>query len=59
MQITNLLHHPHLIDAVAKMIYDEFWVDVVDAMSLADSVDQQRDGWQAILNNFAKHVQSD
>lgn len=21
------------------------------------SVDQQRDGWQAILNNFAKHVQ--
>jgi uncharacterized protein YndB with AHSA1/START domain len=21
-------------------------------------VDQQRDGWQAILNNFAKHVQS-
>jgi hypothetical protein len=22
------------------------------------SIDQQRDGWQAILNNFAKHVQS-
>ena len=22
------------------------------------SVDQQRDGWQAILNNFAKHVQA-
>ena len=21
------------------------------------SIDQQRDGWQAILNNFAKHVQ--
>ena len=23
------------------------------------SIDQQRDGWQAILNNFAKHVQAD
>lgn len=22
------------------------------------SIDQQRDGWQAILNNFAKHVQT-
>lgn len=22
------------------------------------SIDQQRDGWQAILNNFAKHVQA-
>ena len=22
------------------------------------SIEQQRDGWQAILNNFAKHVQS-
>lgn len=22
------------------------------------SIDQQRDGWQAILNNFTKHVQS-
>lgn len=37
MQITNLLHHPHLIDAVAKMIYDEFWVDVVDASAWVPS----------------------
>ena len=29
--------------------------ETFDAES-AHSVDQQRDGWQAILNNFAKHV---
>ena len=34
--ITNPLHHPQLIEPVAKMIYDEFWVDVADGMSQAD-----------------------
>lgn len=36
MLITNPLHHPQLIEPVAKMIYDEFWVDVADGMSQAD-----------------------
>lgn len=38
MLITHLFHHPQLIDPVAKMIYDEFWVDVVDGMSHSDLV---------------------
>jgi predicted N-acetyltransferase YhbS len=38
IQITHLFNHPHLIDAVAHMIYDEFWYDVVDGMSVADLV---------------------
>jgi predicted N-acetyltransferase YhbS len=36
--ITHLFHHPQLIDRVAKMIYDEFWVDVVDGMTVDDLV---------------------
>ena len=34
IQITHLFNHPHHIDAVAQMIYDEFWRDVVDGLSL-------------------------
>jgi predicted N-acetyltransferase YhbS len=37
-QITHLFNHPHLIESVAQMIYDEFWRDVVDGMSVADLV---------------------
>lgn len=37
--IDNLAHHPELIDAVAQMIYDEFWVEVVDGMSIDDLVE--------------------
>jgi predicted N-acetyltransferase YhbS len=37
-QITHLFNHPHLINAAAQMIYDEFWRDVVDGMSVADLV---------------------
>jgi predicted N-acetyltransferase YhbS len=37
--VDNLAHHPQLIDAVAQMIYDEFWVDVVGGMSVADLVE--------------------
>jgi predicted N-acetyltransferase YhbS len=38
VQITHLFHHPHLIEPVAKMIYDEFWGDVVDGMTVDDLV---------------------
>ena len=38
MLITHLFNHPQRIDAVAKIIYDEFWVDVVNGMSVADLV---------------------
>jgi predicted N-acetyltransferase YhbS len=38
MLITPLFNHPHLIDPVAKMIYNEFWVDVVDGMTVDDLV---------------------
>jgi predicted N-acetyltransferase YhbS len=38
LQITHLFNHPHLINAVAQMIYDEFWREVVDGMSVADLV---------------------
>jgi predicted N-acetyltransferase YhbS len=34
--ITHLFKQPQLIDAVAQMIYNEFWVEVVDGMSPAD-----------------------
>ena len=34
IQITHLFNHPHHIDAVAQMIYDEFWRDVADGLSL-------------------------
>ena len=38
MQITttHLFNHPHLTNAVAQMIYREFWVDVEDGMSETD-----------------------
>jgi N-acetylglutamate synthase-like GNAT family acetyltransferase len=38
LKITHLLHHPHLIEPVARMIYNEFWRDVGDGMSLDDLV---------------------
>jgi predicted N-acetyltransferase YhbS len=38
MLISPLFNHPHLINPVAKMIYDEFWVDVVDGMTVDDLV---------------------
>jgi predicted N-acetyltransferase YhbS len=38
LQITHLFNHPHLIESVAQMIYDEFWREVVDGMSVADLV---------------------
>jgi predicted N-acetyltransferase YhbS len=47
MRITHLFHHPHLIDAVANMIYDEFWVDVVDGMSVAELVAHLKTATQA------------
>jgi predicted N-acetyltransferase YhbS len=37
--IDNLAQHPQLINAVAQMIYDEFWVEVTDGMSVADLVE--------------------
>ena len=37
--IDNLAQHPQLINAVAQMIYDEFWVEVADGMSVADLVE--------------------
>jgi predicted N-acetyltransferase YhbS len=36
--IDDLAQHPQLINAVAQLIYDEFWVEVVDGMSVADLV---------------------
>jgi predicted N-acetyltransferase YhbS len=38
MQITHLFHNPQLIERVGKMIYNEFWVDVVDGMTVDDLV---------------------
>ncbi len=38
MQIAPLFQHPHLIGAVAQMIYNEFWVEVVGGMSHTDLV---------------------
>lgn len=34
--IAHLFEHPQLIEAVAQMIYNEFWVEVTDGMSQAD-----------------------
>ena len=36
--MTDLFNHPQLIEAVAKMIYNEFWIDVEDGMSLGDLI---------------------
>ena len=38
MQITHLFNHPQLIEAVANMIYNEFWLNVEDGMSVANLV---------------------
>lgn len=38
VQITHLRNHPHLIEPVARMIYDEFWREVVDGMTVAELV---------------------
>jgi predicted N-acetyltransferase YhbS len=35
-EITHLFHHAQHTRAVAQMIYDEFWTDVVDGMSVDD-----------------------
>jgi len=35
-EITHLFHHTQHTRAVAQMIYDEFWTDVVDGMSVDD-----------------------
>jgi predicted N-acetyltransferase YhbS len=36
--ITHLFAHPQLIKSVARMIYNEFWSDVIDGMSEDDLV---------------------
>jgi hypothetical protein len=36
LEVTHLLHHPHLIEPVARMIYNEFWRNVVNGMTLED-----------------------
>jgi predicted N-acetyltransferase YhbS len=38
LKIVHLLHHPQLIESVAEMIYNEFWRDVLNGMSVADLV---------------------
>ena len=38
MLITHLFNYPQLIEAVANMIYNEFWVNVEDGMSVANLV---------------------
>jgi predicted N-acetyltransferase YhbS len=38
VHITHLFNRPHLIEAVARMIYEEFWRDVKNGMSIADLV---------------------
>ena len=35
-EITPLFHHPQHTRAVAQMIYDVFWFDVVDGMTVDD-----------------------
>ena len=35
-EITHLFHHAQHTRAVAQMIYNEFWTDVVDGMSVDD-----------------------
>ena len=38
MPIFPLFNHPERVDAVAGMVYKEFWVDVEDGMSVDDLV---------------------
>lgn len=41
-EIVHLFNYPHHLEAVAQMIYDEFWRDRVDGMSLDDLVTHLR-----------------
>jgi predicted N-acetyltransferase YhbS len=43
LQINHLLKHPQFIEPVAQMIYNEFWRDVVNGMSLNDLVEHLQD----------------
>ncbi len=47
MLISHLFHHPQLINPVAKMIFDEFWAEVVDGMTVADLVAHLKTATQA------------
>jgi N-acetylglutamate synthase-like GNAT family acetyltransferase len=38
LKITHLFQHPQFIEPVAKMIYNEFWRDVIDGMSTDDLI---------------------
>jgi predicted N-acetyltransferase YhbS len=38
LQIVHLFNHPQLVDAVAKMIYDEFWTGIEDGMTVDELV---------------------
>ena len=38
MLISSLFNHPERVDAVAGMVYKEFWIDVKDGMSVDDLV---------------------
>jgi N-acetylglutamate synthase-like GNAT family acetyltransferase len=38
LQISHLFERPQLIEPVAQMIYNEFWRDAIDGMSLDDLV---------------------
>ena len=38
VQISHLFNYRHLIDPVATMIYKEFWVDMVNGMTVNDLV---------------------
>jgi predicted N-acetyltransferase YhbS len=43
LQINHLFKHPQFIEPVAQMIYNEFWRDVVNGMSLNDLVEHLQD----------------
>ena len=47
MLISHLFHHPQLINPVAEMIFDEFWAEVVDGMTVADLVAHLKTATQA------------
>jgi uncharacterized protein YndB with AHSA1/START domain len=63
---TNVVQHKLIEysfgDRVAKVEFDSapkgVRVRVTFDAESTHSVEQQRDGWQAILNNFARHVES-
>lgn len=64
---TNIIKHKLIEcsfgDRVAKVEFDDspkgISVRVTFDSEPTHSNEQQRDGWQAILNNFARHVESD